>query len=103
MLLGAILSMVDILGGILLIVSAFVPFGESGFILTMGAVFLTKGVLLLVYSKFSKEHIDWGSLLDLVTGVLLVLSFYSIYNFIFPVIGIFMIAKGVIKFATSLV
>lgn len=103
MLLGAILGMVDILGGILLIVSAFVPFGESGFILTMGAVFLTKGVLLLVYSKFGKEHIDWGSLLDLVAGTLLVLAFYSVYNFIFPVIGIFMIAKGVVKLVTSLV
>lgn len=103
MLLAAVLGMLDVLGGVLLIASAFVPFGQNGFILTMGTVFLTKGILLLVYSRFGKGSIEWGSLLDLVAGAILVLLFYNIYLFIFPLIGMFMIIKGVVRFATSLV
>jgi uncharacterized membrane protein HdeD (DUF308 family) len=104
MILNAILGVLDILGGILLVISGFVPYGSSGFILTVGGVFITKGVLIFIYSKFGKEsHYDWGSVLDLLTGIILVMLFFGTYLFVFPVIGLIMIVKGVITFAKSLV
>ena len=104
MLLSAVLGVLDILGGILLIVSPFVPFGESGFIITTGGVFITKGILLFIYGKFgSKPHYDWGSILDIIAGILLVGLFYNFYLFVYPVIGLIMLFKGVLGFAKALI
>lgn len=99
----AILGVLDILGGILLIVSAFVPFGESGFIATVGGIFITKGILLFIYSKFGSGHIGWGSILDVIVGVLFVGLFFNIYMFVFPLMGLIMIVKGAIGFVKALV
>lgn len=104
MILNAILGVLDILGGILLVISGFVSYTGSGFILTVGGVFITKGVLLFIYAKFGKEsHYDWGSVLNMLTGVMLVTLFFGFYLFAFPVIGLVMIVKGVITFAKSLI
>lgn len=104
MILNAILGVLDILGGILLIISAFIPYGESGFIMTAGGVFITKGVLLLIYGKFSEgPQTGWGGVLDLIVGFLFIGLFFNIYLFVFPLIGLIMIVKGVIGFVKSIV
>jgi len=104
MLFFAVLGVLDILGGILLIVSGFIPYGESGFIITVGGVFLAKGILLSIYGIAEKKsHHCLGGGLDIIAGILLTVLYYNIYLFIFPVVGILMIIKGAISFVKSVV
>jgi hypothetical protein len=104
MILNAILGVLDLLGGILLIISAFVPYGESGFIMTVGGVFITKGVLLLIYGKLGGgSQTNWGGVLDLIVGFMFIGLFFNIYLFVFPLIGLIMIVKGVAGFIKSIV
>ncbi len=108
MIFSAVLGVLDILGGILLIVGGVIPYGGSGFILTVGGVFLAKGILLMIYGSFGgKGGYDLiailGGLLDVIAGLLLVALFYNVYFFLFPVMSIIMIVKGVIGFVKSVV
>lgn len=108
MLLSAVLGVLDILGGILLITGGFIPYGGSGFILTVAGVFIAKGILLVIYGKLGgKGGYDLGYMgggfLDIITGILFTAMFYNIYFFIFPIMGIIMIVKGVISFVKSIV
>ncbi len=108
MLLSAVLGVLDILGGILLIAGGFIPYGGSGFILTVAGVFIAKGILLMIYGKLGgKGGYDLGYIvggfLDIITGILFTAMFYNIYFFIFPIMGIIMIVKGVISFVKSIV
>jgi len=74
----------------------------------VGGVFLAKGILLMIYGRFGGEPgYGWGAILggflDIIAGLLLAALFYNIYFFLFPVVGVLMIIKGVVGFVKSVV
>lgn len=104
MMLAVILGILDILGGILLIAGAFASYEGSGFIMTMGGAFLAKGILILLYRRFGeKPRYDLMAIADIIAGVLLVSMYFSIYLFLYPIIAVILILKGIIGFAKGLV
>ncbi len=99
-----ILGILDVLGGLLLIIGAFVPYVGSGFMMTVGGVFITKGILLFIYRRLGDSpYFDLGSLLDVLTGILLISMFMGFYSSLFSLLGLLMIIKGVVGFVKSVV
>lgn len=104
MILSIILGVLDILGGILLIAGGFASYHESGFILTMGGVFITKGLMLFLYGRFGgKPHYNWLAVIDMLTGIIMVSMYFNIYFSVFGIIGMVMVLKGIIGFVKGLV
>jgi hypothetical protein len=104
MFLAIILAALDAFGGVLLIAGSYLPYASSGFVATMGGVFITKAILLLIYGRFGgSPHYDLGAVLDMVAGLLFVAMYFSVYMFAFPVIGVLMIIKGVLGLGKNLV
>ncbi len=104
MILSIILGVLDILGGILLIAGGFASYESSGFILTVGGVFVTKGLLLFLYKRFGgKPQYDIMAIVDIIAGMLMVSMFYNIYSSIFVIIAAILILKGAIGSGRNLV
>ncbi len=98
----AILGMLDILGGIILAISGFIPYTGSGFVFTLGIVFIMKGIFSYLTAAAKGFFLDLMGVLDLIAGIMLVLATWGILIFFFPYIGILLIIKGVYSFVMGL-
>ena len=87
-----ILAIVDVLSGILII---FHPAFLSNLLLYLGLICLAKGGWSLIAALTSKFYFDFLGLLDLVSGVFLILLYYKFTLPLLTVIGIMIILKGV--------
>ena len=104
MILAIILGLMDLLGGIIIITGGFYSYAESGFILTLGAAFPIKGILLFLYARFGeKPHYDWYAAVDMIAGILLVSMYFNAYNFLFTLVAIVLILKGIIGLVKGMV
>ena len=99
----AILGVLDILGGVLLAIAGFIPYTGSGFILTLGVVFIIKGIISYLAAAAKGFFFDLMGVLDLIAGIMLVLATHDFILFFFPYIGILLIIKGVYSFVMGLV
>jgi hypothetical protein len=97
-----ILGVLDVLGGILLAISGFIPYEGSGFILTLGAVFVLKGIISYLAAAAKGFLFDLLGILDLIAGIMLILATYGFVVFFFPYVGILLIIKGAYSFVMGL-
>jgi len=84
----------DILGGVLLVLSvSTTPLFAIFFIL--------KGIWSIISSVGSGYYADWMGAVDLLTGIGLYLVLNGITNGIFKIVGIAMILKGLYTYASG--
>ncbi len=90
----AILGFLDLIGGALLGLSGLFPYTGSGFVFTIGIIFLIKGLVSYISAAANGFFMDFMGLLDIVAAILLMLTTWGIVVFFFPYIGILLILKG---------
>jgi len=87
-----ILAIVDILSGALIF---FHPASFSKIFLYLGFICLTKGGWSLITALTSKFYFDFLGLLDIVSGIFLILLYYKFTLPLLTIIGIMIILKGI--------
>jgi len=99
----AILGVLDLIGGIILALSGFIPYTGSGFIFTLGIIFIIKGIISYLSGAARGFFLDFMGILDLISGIMLILATYGFVIFFFPYIGILLILKGVYSLIIGLI
>jgi len=91
-----------ILGGVLA-ASPFVSYAGLGIVGTLGIIGIIKGLYSTVAAAASSFYFDVLGWLDLIAGILLVLSTMDIKFTWFLWVGIFMAAKGVYSISMEII
>ncbi|MCK4496984.1 MAG: hypothetical protein KAU24_02245 [Candidatus Aenigmarchaeota archaeon] len=99
----AILGVLDIIGGILLGLSGFIPYIGSGLVSTFGIILIIKGIISYISGAAKGFFLDFMGILDIIAGIMLVLATYGFVIFFFPYIGILLLLKGIYSVIIGLV
>ncbi len=91
----AVLGVLDLLCGILLGLSSFIPYIGSGFIYALGIILILKGIISYLAGAAKGFFLDFMGILDIIAGVMLVLATWGFVVFFFPYIGILLALKGI--------
>ena len=89
-----ILGILDLIAGAALAVSGFFPLTAVGLIFAVGLIVTIKGVLSYIMAAGNGFYFDVLGILDLISGIFLLFSFYGIAWGIFLWFGIAMILKA---------
>ncbi len=89
-----IFGIFDLLVGVALILSPFVPFEGNGFVFSLGLMAIIKGLYSYLAAAASGFYFDVLGALDLALGLCLVLTVYGMVFDFFLWIGAFMIIKA---------
>ncbi len=89
-----ILGVLDLIAGAALAISGFVPLTAVGLILGIGIIITLKGVISYLAAAGSGFYFDLLGILDMVSGVFLILAFYGTALGFFIWFGIAMILKA---------
>ncbi len=101
-----ILGLVDIIAGIILAVGGLPHFPGNGFVITIAIIMIIKGGWSWLSNLAMPDKglkFDPMGILDIITGLFLVLVFSGIFFFFFAYLGIMLIIKGVYSFVVGLV
>ncbi len=93
-----VLGVLDIIVGVLLGLATGNPFIGSGIIFAFGVIWVLKGLFSLLSSISSGFYFDVMGIMDLFTGVFLLLSTNGIVFWFFLHLGILMVLKGLYSF-----
>ena len=89
-----ILGILDLIVGAALAISGFVPLTAVGLILGIGIIVALKGVISYLAAAGSGFYFDLLGILDMLSGVFLILAFYGTALGFFVWFGIAMILKA---------
>jgi hypothetical protein len=90
-----ILSLIDIVAGFALSLCELLPYNGSSFIWFLGAFLALKGVWSILTAAAANFYFDIIGILDLVAGVLLIITTTGLVAHLFVYVGIALILKGV--------
>lgn len=90
----ALLGLLDVIAGIILGLSGFVSYTESGFVFMIGGVLIIKGILSYLSGAAKGFYLDFMGILDIIAGSMLVLTTWGIVLFFFPYFGVLLLLKG---------
>jgi hypothetical protein len=99
----AILGVLDIIGGILLGLSGFIPYIGSGFVSFFGIILIMKGIISWISGAAKGFFLDFMGILDIIAGIMLILATYGFVIFFFPYIGILLLLKGIYSFVIGVI
>ncbi len=91
----AILGVLDIIGGVLLGLSGFIPYVGSGFVSAFGFILIIKGIISYISGAAKGFFLDFMGILDIIAGIMLILATWGFVVFFFPYIGILLALKGI--------
>lgn len=89
-----ILGILDLIAGAALAISGFMPLTAVGLIFAIGIIITLKGVISYLAAAGSGFYFDLLGILDMVSGVFLILAFYGTALGFFIWFGIAMILKA---------
>jgi hypothetical protein len=89
-----ILGVLDLIAGAALAISGFVPLTAVGLILGIGIIVTLKGVISYIAAAGNGFYFDLLGILDVISGVFLILAFYGAALGFFVWFGIAMILKA---------
>jgi hypothetical protein len=89
-----ILGVLDLIAGAALAISGFVPLTAVGLIFAIGVIITLKGVISYLAAAGSGFYFDLLGILDMISGVFLILAFYGTALGFFIWFGIAMILKA---------
>ena len=98
-----ILGILDLIAGAALAISGFVPLTAIGLIFAVGIIVTIKGVLSYLMAAGAGFYFDVLGILDLVSGVFLLLSFYGVAWGVFLWFGVAMMLKALWSIAMFMV
>jgi hypothetical protein len=99
----AILGILDIIGGVLLGLSGFIPYMGSGFVSFFGIILIVKGIISWISGAVKGFFLDFMGVLDIIAGIMLILATYGFVLFFFPYIGILLALKGIYSFVIGVI
>jgi hypothetical protein len=91
----AVLGILDLIGGILLGISGFVPYTGSDFVSAIGVILILKGIISYLSGAAKGFYLDFMGVLDAIAGIMLVLAATGFVVFFFTYIGILLALKGI--------
>jgi hypothetical protein len=89
-----ILGIFDLIVGAALTVSGFVPLTASGIIFAIGIIVALKGALSYLMAAGSGFYFDFLGILDMLSGIFLILAVYGTVLGFFVWFGVAMILKA---------
>jgi len=89
-----ILGIIDLIAGIALALTGFVPLAASGLILAIGVILALKGGISYLAAAGAGFYFDVLGVLDLLSGIFLILAFYGTVLGFFVWFGVAMILKA---------
>ena len=89
-----ILGIIDIVAGAALSLGGLIPYIGNGFIGTIAAIMIIKGVWSIISAAANAFFFDIIGILDLVVGIMLLLTTLGIFLNFFVYLGIALILKG---------
>lgn len=92
-------GLADVIAGILLALAGLFGMGGNGWILTFGILILIKGIYSFAMSASSGFMFDILGIIDMTTGILLLLSFIGINLGLSMWIALIIILKGLYSIA----
>ena len=93
---SALVSVSDIVAGILIYFSRSYDFTSNPVIILLSLFYFTLAIWALGINIMRRNYLEWKGIIDIVTGVCLFLVFSgSVYEF-FGMIGIFIAIKGIL-------
>lgn len=98
-----VLGILDLIAGIILGLSGFVPYTENGFVFFLGLIIVIKGIVSFLMGAAKGFYLDFMGLLDIVAGAMLMIATTGFMLFFFPYIGIILIFKGLYSMLIGLV
>jgi len=72
-----ILGILDLIAGAALTLSGFVPLTAIGFIFAIGIILTLKGIISFLMAAGSGFYFDILGILDILSGIFLILAFYG--------------------------
>jgi hypothetical protein len=98
-----ILGILDLIAGAALAISGFVPLTAVGLILGIGIIVTLKGVISYLAAAGNGFYFDLLGILDMISGVFLILAFYGTSMGFFLWFGVAMILKALWSIAMFMV
>ena len=98
-----ILGVLDIIIAIIIWMSSGTPFTGNGLVMTLGIIWILKGLYSVIASAAGKFFFDFMGWLDLIGGVFLILSFYGLSFHFFFYAALLMLLKGLYSAGTDFV
>jgi hypothetical protein len=89
-----ILGILDLIVGATLAISGFIPLTASGIIFSIGIIVALKGMLSYLMAAGNGFYFDFLGILDMLSGIFLILAFYGIVLGFFVWFGVAMILKA---------
>ena len=89
-----ILGILDLIAGAALAIAGFVPLTAVGLILAIGVIVVLKGVVSYLMAAGNGFYFDLLGILDVLSGIFLILAFYGTALGFFIWFGIAMILKA---------
>lgn len=89
-----ILGILDLVVGAALAISAFIPLTASGIIFAIGIIVTLKGIFSYLMAAGSGFYFDFLGILDMLSGIFLILAFYGTVLGFFVWFGVAMILKA---------
>ena len=98
-----ILGIIDIIAGIVLTFSGLDVFHGNGIVFFLAIAMILKGAWSWLNNLMSGFKLDFMGVLDIVVGILMLLTFGGFFLFFFAYFGIMEVIKGVYSFVVGLV
>ena len=98
-----ILGIVDLVAGTMLGMSGIIGLDGNSLVLFLGLLMIVKGIVSYLAGAAKGFYMDFMGILDLVSGIMLILAFYGFVLFFFPYIGLLLLLKGVYSMIMGLV
>ena len=89
-----ILGILDLIAGSALALSGFVPLTAAGLVMVIGIILTLKGAISYLAAAGSGFYFDFLGILDVLSGIFLILAFYGTVLGFFVWFGIAMIVKA---------
>ncbi|MCX6814546.1 MAG: hypothetical protein NTY20_02780 [Candidatus Aenigmarchaeota archaeon] len=89
-----ILGILDLIAGTALAISGFVPLTAAGLIFAIGIIVTIKGVISYMMAAGNGFYFDLLGILDMLSGIFLILAFYGTALGFFVWFGVAMILKA---------
>ena len=89
-----ILGILDLIAGAALAISGFVPLTAVGLVFGIGIIITLKGVISYLAAAGNGFYFDFLGILDVLSGIFLILAFYGTAMGFFVWFGVAMILKA---------
>jgi uncharacterized membrane protein HdeD (DUF308 family) len=97
-----LLSIIDLIAGGLLAFCEVFPYAGSAFVGTLGAFMLAKGAWSVLTAAAANFYMDFIGALDIVCGILLVVTTFGFSMHFFVYFAVALILKGIYSFIIGL-